>query len=485
MSKLNLRTAVAMKNSGGRVKRLNANGASWTDTDHISDFYGVGEGKIAIHLDVEGATVDGGTITKLTNKGGGSSNFDVSNAVAGVTLDGRTISITSPLARLTMANTADIAGVRLLFVVKPANPAGSYRYFGSTGSSIRIAPTVTTLFRQSGNRATTIGPMPDMSYYNLYEIEVSNGSVSMYVNGRLLGESSYPVVDFPLNRLGWGNNTGDEFLGNMGDIIGVTLGAGSEAAIKAARKYLARRFSLAVQIQENPLSSHYGIGPGKIAIHLDTVFAGIDATSGNVTKIVNKGGAGAIFDGVSNPVTGLPVVDKKFVRLGAWADRFTTTNEGDIHNVRMFTVMSFDEVVNNARLFGAQTADSSRFEIVFFVNVDGRKQVRYWKTTGGIPTFVQTGWIHSLPTTGVHILETELTDTTFKVFIDGVEIASTPTGADFIGIPFWIEYVGAGATGTNGIVTNMGDVLGVTLGSSQDAEVIAAVRAYLRRRYSL
>ena len=233
------------------------------------------------------------------------------------------------------------------------------------------------------------------------------------------------------------------------------------------------------------LSDFYGIGENKIAIHIST--EGATVTGGLATGLTNLGGAGAMFNAVSNPATGLPIVNEKFVRLNGAANRFTTANEADILNVRMFTVMSFNEVANGARLFGAQTADGARYEVTFVVNADpGRKMLRYSKTPPGSSTTAvqQTGWLTTFPATGVHILETELTNTTFKVLIDGVQIASVATVAGFVGVPYWIEHVGAGTAGTNGLVTNMGDIVGVTLGQNS-AEAITVARVHLAKRFGL
>lgn len=231
------------------------------------------------------------------------------------------------------------------------------------------------------------------------------------------------------------------------------------------------------------IADYYGVGAGKIAIHLNTTGATI--SGGMATALQNLGGAGAMFDGVSNPTTGLPVVNTNFIQFNGTANRFTLANKADLMNVRMFTLMSFDDVVNNARLFGATATDGTRYEVMFLTQADGRKMLRYNKIPPGSTTLVQqTGWSTGFPSTGVHLMETELTDTLFNVYIDGVLIASVATIADFVGVPYLAEYVGAGFSGTNGIVANIGEILGITLGAGSN-EAVDVVRSYISNKYGI
>ena len=231
------------------------------------------------------------------------------------------------------------------------------------------------------------------------------------------------------------------------------------------------------------IADFYGVGAGKIAIHLNTTGATI--SGGMATALQNLGGAGSHFDGVSNPASGLPVVDTNFIQFNGSTNRFTLANKADLLNVRIFTVLSFDNVVNNARLFGATGPDGTRYEVLFHAQADGRKMLRYNKIPPGSTTLVQqSGWQTGFPSSGVHLLETELTDTLFNVYIDGVLIASVATNAVFVGVPYLAEYVGAGFSGTNGIVANIGEILGVTLGTGS-SEAISTARAYIANRFGI
>lgn len=234
---------------------------------------------------------------------------------------------------------------------------------------------------------------------------------------------------------------------------------------------------------EPTINDFYGVGEGNIAIHLSTDAATV--TGGMATALQNLGGAGSHFDGVSNPASGLPVVDTNFIQLKGSTNRFTLANEADLLNVRIFTVLSFDNVVNNARLFGATGPDGTRYEVMFLTQAGGRKMLRFNKVPPSSTTIVQqSGWQTGFPTTGVHILESEMTDTLFRVFINGVLISSVATVADFAGVPYLAEYVGAGSTGTNGIVTNIGDILGVTLGAGSNLAIKIA-RLHLSEKYGI
>ena len=224
----------------------------------LSSFYGTGSGRIAIHLRADEAAKDEtGSVTKLFNIGGAGALFNapVSGAalVAGSpgTLQ---LSGTSGTPFLTQA--ASLMNVRLMWVCSTDALATAMRFFGSPGYEIRLGTFQpgNTNFIQYWSNITGSGisanPTPraviPTSGLHLFELETTASSVSFWIDGLLQSTSTaaFPWADFLIDRIGMGNGTAGLYVGNMGDVLGVTVGAGSAETVAAVRNYLAPRFGL-------------------------------------------------------------------------------------------------------------------------------------------------------------------------------------------------------------------------------------------------
>ncbi|ARC36174.1 hypothetical protein A6J80_07115 [Paracoccus yeei] len=80
----------------------------------------------------------------------------------------------------------------------------------------------------------------------MFEIELSPAGWSVHLDGALIGSAGILVApfgtDFMLDRIGQGATTAVPVVADMGDILGVRLGAGAEDTIAEARTFLRRRF---------------------------------------------------------------------------------------------------------------------------------------------------------------------------------------------------------------------------------------------------
>lgn len=233
------------------------------------------------------------------------------------------------------------------------------------------------------------------------------------------------------------------------------------------------------------IASTYGIGPGKVAIHLDTVGATLNG-AGKVSGLSNRGGAGAMFDAAQTGTGDGFALDGNTIRYTGQPYNLKLATQADLRNVRMMAVLNWDSVLTNSRFVGATAPDGSRYEVVFLIGSDQRTMVRYNKIPAGGSTIVlQSGWLPAMPKPGLFLLETELTDATFRVFVNGAQVASVATTADFIGVPYLIDNIGGGAAlSTAGVIANVGDILGVTTGAGSDQSITIA-RRHVANRFSI
>lgn len=229
----------------------------------LESFYGVGPGKIAIHLDSDAATKDGtGAVTAFQNKGGAGAAFNATVAGTPIPLNGKTLALAGAATGTPeLANSASLIDVRLMFV-STIVATSALRYFGDLDAmgtvndyEIRLNTSGTDvtfqLWENEGGTPGAITPTPrfaSASGLHLFEIDIDSttGNVTVYVDGVQVGQVSWAGAfsQFYIRRIGRGTGTSLQFEGQMGDILGVTLGADAAASILAARAYLSERFDL-------------------------------------------------------------------------------------------------------------------------------------------------------------------------------------------------------------------------------------------------
>lgn len=228
------------------------------------------------------------------------------------------------------------------------------------------------------------------------------------------------------------------------------------------------------------LSDFYGVGPGRIALHINTDGAVLDG-SGRVTGLVNHGGAGPHFDAT---VVGQPIQINAdhTISITPSSGAPKLSNSADIMGVRFAFVIEFDHLVTNDRLFGGSNSTGSRFEVQHIIGANNLRRIRSWSNVSGTGSATNQGW-EAIPTSGFHIVEIELTNNLMRLWIDGVERNSaTSVWSDTT--PFVLDFIGSAWNGTGTLTARYGDVLGIALGAGQN-DAIAAARSYLSSKFNI
>ena len=257
MPKLDLSTVKSIKNSAGAVRSMKGQGWQWTE-EPIRQYYGIGPGKIALHISTEGAILNSSNqVTGLLNLGGAGSMFDATvsgtpiplNANKTIALEGTSNGV--PI----MANPADVVNVHFAFVLDTTQTISNMRLFGRNGWEIRFGSmqpdraNFIQLWSNESGTGVTFTPTPRFitpaSGLHLFEIAIVGTNATVYLNTvQVSTMSGFPWPAFAIDRLGRGSGSASQTTGSMGDVLGVTLGTGSDKAIAAARAYLKQRFAL-------------------------------------------------------------------------------------------------------------------------------------------------------------------------------------------------------------------------------------------------
>lgn len=217
----------------------------------LSRFYGVGPGKIAIHYATDAVTLSGGNVVALQNKGGSGAVFNATVSGAGIPVSGNFLTMADGGGYPTVVNSVDLVGVHLMWVALPSTGAARHRIFGKPGVSTVQMDYYTTTERAYIYQVAPVVNMSTTAHnrpvgLSLYGIEMDGASVKVFINGALVSTDPLVAAQFLVTTLGRGSSGVDRYVGLMGDILGVTLGAGSAEAIAAARTYLAAKFGIAL-----------------------------------------------------------------------------------------------------------------------------------------------------------------------------------------------------------------------------------------------
>ena len=205
--------------------------------------YGLGEGQIGIHLTTDGARVDGGgQVTGLINQGAAGALFDATVLGAPLTRNGHTLQLSGSTGTPTLATRASIMGIRLMWVMDCAGLTANMRLFGSDVAGtddyeLRMIVAFNRIYAWTNNGGTSAGQNIHSGNYtyptsglHLFEIELSPAGWAVYLNGALIGSAAILAApfqtDFLLDRIGQGATTAVPLVADMGDILGVRLGAG-------------------------------------------------------------------------------------------------------------------------------------------------------------------------------------------------------------------------------------------------------------------
>lgn len=226
------------------------------DPNPLAPFYGTGPGMIAIHFDTDHVEGPQNAITKMINRGGGGAFFDATVNGAPLVASNGTVALSSSTGTPQIENRADIVGVRMMWVCTVDNLVSLTKFFGSDGYEVRVATRQADLsnFVQLWSDVTGEGLMSSLgprarfpaSGLMLMELDTTVAETRFFLNGVLQSTSTAPLpwANFYVQLIGQGNTASVPFNGQMGDILGVTLGAGGAAAILAARTYLADKYGI-------------------------------------------------------------------------------------------------------------------------------------------------------------------------------------------------------------------------------------------------
>lgn len=223
------------------------------DPNPLAPFYGTGPGMIAIHYATDSVTPAGGPVASFQNKGGAGTLFDAAVVGDPMVVTGEAVVSSQTAGYASLANPAELVGVHLLMVLSPNQFTGSNQILGSSFSVIRQANGLggwrLNIWHNPGTGGVTFSSTifnPNVEGFVLCEVRLEDTTGTFYINGEFGGSFSHPYLTFPIDRLASGSSGSDRFKGLVGDILGVTLGAGDAEAITEARRYLAAKYNLVV-----------------------------------------------------------------------------------------------------------------------------------------------------------------------------------------------------------------------------------------------
>lgn len=215
----------------------------------LTPYYGVGPGRIAIHHSTAGAVPNGGPTTSLTNLGGSGAYHNASVVGNALEVEGNYLRFTATGGIMSLLNPAELSDVHLMFVLDGAAIVSGRKLFGSPTTEIAISANATdwrlTTRRGVGGTVVNVSGVlvPKEPGPQLCEITMSpTTGTQHYLNGVLNKTDAAAITSYPLVDLGRGADMNLQIDGLMGDVLGVTLGAGSNDTITAAMAYLSARF---------------------------------------------------------------------------------------------------------------------------------------------------------------------------------------------------------------------------------------------------
>ncbi|CAM4176446.1 hypothetical protein PAYE108092_21050 [Paracoccus yeei] len=192
------------------------------------------------------------------NQGAAGALFDATVSGAPLTRIGNTLQLSGSTGTPTLATRASIMGIRLMWVMDCAGLTANMRLFGSDVAGtddyeLRMIVAFNHIYAWTNNGGTSSGQNIHSGNYtyptsglHLFEIELSPAGWAVYLDGALIGSAAILAApfqtDFLLDRIGQGATTAVPLVADMGDILGVRLGAGAEDTIAEARTFLRRRF---------------------------------------------------------------------------------------------------------------------------------------------------------------------------------------------------------------------------------------------------
>lgn len=260
MPKLDLTRARRIKIAAAEVSALKGAGFGWTSPE-LAAHYGVGPGRIAIHLALEGAIRDGsGAVTGIRNLGGAGAVFDASRTGPAIPVsDGMLDFRGDGSTHFATAVPADLNNVTLFSAFRLVDFVAASRWLGANGFEFRSnnSPTLGWFIQiwsnlggsgGAGNIFTT--RLPNIDQVVIAEHSFAAGRVATRVNGVSFGNTVIPNSvpqpgPIPLQFVGKGSGS-NGFRGLIGDVLGITHGPNLAAVEAVARRTIAAKFGVAL-----------------------------------------------------------------------------------------------------------------------------------------------------------------------------------------------------------------------------------------------
>ena len=224
---------------------------------------------------------------------------------------------------------------------------------------------------------------------------------------------------------------------------------------------------------DDPLAPYYGVGAGLIAIRYSPDAVTLD-DAGRVTALQNMGGAGAMFDAT---VTGTPLAVADGMIQFDQTGYAAAANVIDLNGVHLMYLADLAEFTVATRILGG-----SGFEIRTGINATTGWLLQTWSNLSGAATTTNLSTNRQTNTRAKRLIEHRFFSGVQTTWVDGVQVGSNAIIATDAEGHLPVDRIGAGS-GPTGITTGfrggMGSILGVTLGSDDDATVVAAARAAL------
>lgn len=212
----------------------------------LARFYA--SGTILAHYSTDRVTRDGsGNITGFQNLGGAGAALDAT--VTGPALAQQGSTAVFPSGGTSFGETPaplELVGVRLMWIAAIPNRLSQMRLFGNPSPDtfiILLNDDGSQLVAQVGATTLVLAPAPNWpTALAVYELDVSATQFRFFINGTQVSAVNHSFASVPLSTFGAANNTGQNFVGRMGEILGVnTAAADATAAITAARQRLQAR----------------------------------------------------------------------------------------------------------------------------------------------------------------------------------------------------------------------------------------------------
>lgn len=265
MSKLNLRTALAMKNATGSINAIKGVGFDWAKPVHLlSDYYGIGPGQIPLHhapSNPANLTVDGNNlIMASTNLGGAGAAFDLTSTATtrAPTYTDASFAMNNAIDKsMSFTSAAQHAGVHSVTAIKLGTISANYLAIFSHGNlwqRIYVRTDATPPRFAVMNNAKAIPIQGNINNIGdedwcIAELRMDASGTAVLINGQIVTQNTTVVSDYQIAYVGYGGSQSQVTIGNVGDFASVICASGHSAsnpepAVLQARQTIAASYGV-------------------------------------------------------------------------------------------------------------------------------------------------------------------------------------------------------------------------------------------------